>query len=159
LLATRCGHSTWHPFFRAERRRFARNSVWAFHPDDMPKSAYRNPVMSPSRSDFGEKTENRKFPRSASCQNTSQPTRSTCSSDPPESADRDVSRYYLERHPAAAFHHFTSRGAPRTPALCPVPQEAQIGGLIRLAALWHGVGDPSRHGCSWYAQNIPHTPQ
>jgi len=34
------GHSIWRPLSRAERWRFARNSVWAFHPGDIPKSAY-----------------------------------------------------------------------------------------------------------------------
>ena len=77
------------------------------------------PAVSPSRSDLGEKNENRTFPRSASCQNTSQPTRSTCFTDPPSSADREVSTYNLGRHPPAAFHHFTSRSAPARPCVLP----------------------------------------
>ena len=76
-------------------------------------------AVSPSRSDFGEKNENRQFPRSVSCQNTSQPTRSTCFSDPPASAGRNVSTYNLRRHPPAAIQHFTSRGAPARPVRLP----------------------------------------
>ena len=69
-------------------------------------------VVSPSRSNFGEKNENRRFLRSVSCQNTSQPTRGTCFTDPPASAGRNVSTYNLWSPPPATVHHFTSRRAP-----------------------------------------------
>jgi len=38
LPATPYRHLTWRPLSRAERRRFARNSIWAFHQDDISKS-------------------------------------------------------------------------------------------------------------------------
>ena len=45
MPATLYVHSAWRPPSCAERWRFARNSVWAFHPGDIPKSAYCSGVV------------------------------------------------------------------------------------------------------------------